>query len=280
MALVPFPGQSTAPDRLPDDAPDFDTTPDDDLDAGGKMSFLEHLDELRRRLTSAVVALCVGVGAAFFYIDRIFEFIMRPLQAVLPHGGKLIYTEPTEAFVLYLQIAALAGLMISSPWIMLQLWLFIAPGLYSHEKKYAIPFVLLSTSLFLAGAAFSHFIFFPMAWQFFASFSTDYMDFMPRIEPVFSMYVKMLLMFGLVFQMPAIVFFLARMGMVTAKFLLKNTKYAILIIFIVAAVITPSADPWTQTAVALPIFGLYVLSILIAWIFAKRKQAEQIDEAD
>ncbi len=274
MALVPFPGQASSADRLPDDDPD-DDTPDDEVESGAKMSFLEHLDELRRRLTSAVLSLVVGVGIAFFFIDRIFDFIMRPLQAVLPHGGKLIYTEPTEAFVLYLQIAAIAGLMIASPWVLFQFWLFIAPGLYVHEKRFAIPFVLLSTALFIAGAAFSHFVFFPMAWQFFASFSTDYMDFMPRIEPVFDMYVKMLLMFGLVFQMPAIVFFLARMGLITAKFLLKNTKYAILIIFIIAAVLTPTGDPWTQTAMALPMFGLYGLSILIAWIFAKRKPAPE-----
>ncbi len=275
MALVPFPGQRTASERAPDDDPDFD--PIDEFQVGGKMSFLEHLEELRRRLTSAVLGLCVGIGIAFFFIDRIFEFIMRPLQAVLPHGGKLIYTEPTEAFVLYLEIAALAGLILASPWVMLQLWLFIAPGLYSREKKLAIPFVLASTVLFVGGAAFSHFVFFPMAWQFFASFSTDYMEFMPRIDPVFTMYVKMALMFGAVFQMPVVIFFMARMGIVTAGFLWKNTKFALLIIFVVAAVITPTGDPWTQTAVALPMFGLYILSIGVAWAFGTRKRESDGD---
>jgi sec-independent protein translocase protein TatC len=274
MALVPFPSQT--PERLPDQEPevDRDLDVDDDTDAAGKMSFLEHLDELRKRIIRSVIALFAGFLIACLFIDRLFEFIMRPLHDALPPGGTLVFTEPTEAFVLYIKIAAIAGLILASPAIMTQVWLFIAPGLYSHEKKMAIPFVILSSIGFVGGAAFSHYVVFPMAWKFFASFTTDYMTFMPRIEPAFGLYMKLLLVFGLIFQMPTIVLFLARMGVLTARFMIRNFKYAVLIIFILAAVLTPTADAFVQTAMAGPMIGLYVLSIGLAWLFGKKKAVE------
>jgi sec-independent protein translocase protein TatC len=195
---------------------------------------------------------------------------MRPLTAVLPDGGKLVFTEPTEAFLLYIKIAALSGLILAAPIVLWQLWLFVAPGLYAQEKKFAIPFVLFSTVFFVCGAMFSHYVVFPIAWAFFASFTTDYMVFMPRIGPVFSLYVRMFLAFGVIFQLPTLVFFLARIGVVTARFLVKNFKYAVLIIFIIAAVLTPTPDPTGQILMAGPMILLYGLSILIAWVFQKR----------
>jgi sec-independent protein translocase protein TatC len=280
MALVPFPSQT--PEPMPDDDVDPDrlepSEPEpDDSDSGGKMSFLEHLDELRKRIIRAVIAVFVGFLIACFFIQQLFDFIMKPLQLLLPPGGSLIFTDPTEAFVLYIKIAAIAGLLIASPAVMTQVWMFIAPGLYSHEKKMAIPFVVMSSVFFVAGAAFSHYIVFPMTWRFFVSFTTDYLTFMPRIEPAFSLYMKMLLAFGLVFQMPTVVLFLARMGVVTAGFLWRNIKYAVLIIFIVAAVVTPSADMITQTAMAGPMILLYLLSIFLAWAFGKKKQTMEAD---
>ena len=272
MALVPFPNQ--APERLPQDDPELEQE-DSDLElseAGGKMSFLEHLDELRKRIIRAVIAVGIGFLIACFYIQQLFDFIMKPLQALLPEGGTLVYTDPTEAFVLYIKIAAIAGLLIASPAVMTQVWLFIAPGLYANEKKLAIPFVLMSTFFFLAGAAFSHYVVFPMTWQFFVSFTTDTLSFLPRIEPTFSLYMKMILAFGLVFQMPTVVLFLARMGVVTARFLWRNIKYAILVIFIIAAVVTPSADMVTQVAMAGPMILLYLLSIGLAWMFGKKEE--------
>ena len=163
----------------------------------------------------------------------------------------------------------------ASPYIMLQVWLFIAPGLYSNEKKLAIPFVLFTTVGFMAGAAFNHYISFPYMMVFFASFNTPDLAFMPKLEDVFGLYSKMLIGMGLVFQMPAVVYFLARMRLVTAGFLVRNFKYAILIIFIAAAVITPSGDMMTQAIFAAPMVGLYLLSIAIAWMFGpKRIRAE------
>tara|TARA_Y100001949_G_scaffold107400_1_gene90676 strand:+ start:1139 stop:1858 length:720 start_codon:yes stop_codon:yes gene_type:complete len=233
------------------------------------MGFLEHLDELRKRLVYSVYGILGGFVIAFAFIKFIFEFIMVPLQEALPPGGKLIYTEPGEAFFLWMKMAALAGLLLAMPILVSQIWMFIAPGLYTREKKWAIPFVALTSIFFLGGALFSHFVVFRLAWSFFAGFSTDYMDFMPKIAPVFSLYVKMMLAMGIVFQLPTLVFFLAKLGLVTPKFLIKNTKYAILIIFIIAAVLTPSADPVTQTAMAAPMIVLYGISIGIAWVFQK-----------
>jgi sec-independent protein translocase protein TatC len=268
MALIPFPGSGSA-QRAPDDDPDDDL--DQEESAGAKMSFLEHLDELRRRLVVAISSVLVGFLICLLFIDRIFGFIMRPLQQVLPNGGRLVYTEPTEAFLLQLKVAALAGVVLAAPVIMWQLWLFIAPGLYAKEKRFAAPFVLFSTVSFVAGVAFSHYVVFPAAWRFFASFNTDYMEFLPKISEAFGLYAYMLLAFGIIFQMPTLVLALARMGVVTAGFLWRHTKYAILIIFILAAVITPSSDVVNQTLMAGPMIVLYLISIIVAWIFGRKK---------
>ena len=245
--------------------------PDEPTEAeAGKMSFLEHLDELRKRLVISAAALLLGFLICFAVITPIFDFIMRPLQEILPDDGRLVYTEPTEAFFLYIKIAALAGLMLATPVVMSQLWLFVTPGLYSHEKRLAIPFVVLASGFFLGGALFSHFVLFPVAWTFFAGFASDYMEFMPRIQPAFSLYVRLILACGIVFQMPTLIFFLARVGVVTASFLGRNIKYAILLIFIFAAILTPTGDPVTLSMMAAPMIVLYVLSIGIAWVFGRK----------
>jgi sec-independent protein translocase protein TatC len=269
VALIPFPNNAPAP--VPED--DFDPDHDDllDADGGGKMSFLDHLDELRRRIIYAAVALFVGFVISFFFIGDIFDFIMRPLQLMLPPGGTLVYTDPTEAFVLNIKIALIAGLILASPAVMLQVWLFVAPGLYAHEKKWAIPFVVMSSFFFTAGAAFSHYVVFPLTWKFFVSFTNDILTFMPRIEPAFSLYLRLLLAFGVVFQMPTVVLFLARMGVLTARFLIRNFKFAVLIMVILSAVITPDGGGVSLIAMTGPMILLYGLSILLAWLFGKKK---------
>ena len=268
MALVPFPNKAQLPS---DDEPDWDDHDPSD-DSGGKMSFLEHLDELRRRIIYAVIATVGGFIAACFFINELFDFVMGPMQRLLPAGQTLIYTEPMEAMMLYLKLAVIAGLMIGSPAIMTQVWLFVAPGLYSHEKKLAIPFVLMSSFFFIAGAAFAHYIVFPLTWTFFASFASDSITYMPRIEPAFGLYMKLVLVFGVIFQMPTLILFLARMGVITARFLIRNMKYAILIMFIVGAVLSPGTDPVGQAAMAGPMFVLYLISIGLAWLFGKKKR--------
>jgi sec-independent protein translocase protein TatC len=275
MALVPFPNPASEPPATEDD---LDKEWSQEAEGGGKMSFLEHLDELRKRIIRSLLFIIGGFLICCFFIQQLFDFIMRPMQQLLPPGQTLVYTEPGEAFVLWIKIAAIGGLLLASPGVFSQVWMFIAPGLYQHEKKLAIPFVVLSTTFFLVGAAFSHYVVFPMTWKFFVGFSNDYLTFMPRIEPAFGMYLKLMLGMGLVFQMPTLVLFLSRMGVLTARFMLKNFKYAFLIIFIAAAFLTPGGDPMSQAAMATPMVILYLISILIAWIFGKKKRTTDEEE--
>jgi sec-independent protein translocase protein TatC len=275
VALVPFPSQNRddEPRNLPETG-GFAPFGDHDEEPGeGRMTFLEHLDELRKRITHAVGGLLVGFIISFTFINRVEAFIYARLIADIP-GGKLIFTEPGEAFFLMIKMAALVGVLIASPYIMLQVWLFIAPGLYAKEKKLAVPFVISSSSLFVAGAAFSHYVVFPAAWTFFAGFSNEYIEFTPRIDPVFGMYVKLVLALGFTFQLPVLMFVLARLGIVTAGWLARNFKYAILLIFITAAVITPDGNPVTQVLVGGPMVVLYVFGIGAAWLFGKSKKSD------
>jgi len=248
---------------------------DEEEGPGARMSFLEHLDELRRRIVAAAVAIGVGCVVSFAFIGRIYDFVMRPLAEMLPKGSKLIIVEPTEGFVLYLKIALLSGIILASPFVLWQVWLFVAPGLYARERRLVVPFVIFGTVGVVVGAAFSHYLLFPLTWRFLASFSGEYTMFSPRIETTFGLYAKMMLGVAAVFQMPTAVYFLARLGIVTARFLVRQFKYAVLIIFIVAAVITPSGDPMTQTLFAVPMVVLYLISIAVAWIFGKRRAADE-----
>ena len=274
MALVPFPSQNRSDEENLPAKGGFSPFGEEEEPAGeGRMTFLEHLDELRKRITHAVVGLLVGFIVAFAFINDIFNFVYARLTIAVP-GGKLVYTEAPEMFMLWIKIAALTGVLIASPYIMLQVWLFIAPGLYAKEKKLAIPFVLSSSSLFIGGAAFSHYFVFPAAWNFFAGFSNDTVEFLPRVGPIFGMYVKLLLGIGLTFQLPVLMFVLARLGIVTAGFLMRNFKYAVLFIFIFAAVITPDANPVTQIMVAGPMVVLYGLGIAVSWLFGKSKKTD------
>ena len=239
---------------------------DHDEARDGQMSLLEHLDELRTRIIRSCMAIGVGMLIAFVFIERIVNFVLAPTRRMLPSGAVLIYTSPTEAFSLYVNIALIAGILLAAPVIMFQVWRFIAPGLYANEKKFAIPFVLLTTIGTISGAAFSHYIVFPYMIAFFGTFSSATLVFMPKVEDAFDLYGKMLIGMSVVFQIPTMVFFLAKMRLVTARFLWRNIKYAVLTSFVVAAVLTPSADPWNQTVFAVPMIGLYLVSIGIAWI--------------
>jgi sec-independent protein translocase protein TatC len=273
MALVPFPGPQSGAARTP---------PEDELDDGSeaKMSFLEHLDELRKRIVNSCIAIAVGMVVGFAFINRIFDFVFAPTRRVLPPGVNLIYNRPAEAFSLYIQVALIIGVLLASPFVMYQVWRFIAPGLYSNEKKFAIPFVLLTTGGFFLGAAFNHYVAFPLMMAFFASFNAPSLVFMPKVEDTFDLYLTMTLWMGVVFQMPTIVFFLAKMRLVTARFLWNQLRYAILLTFIIAAVITPTGDPLNQTIFAAPMIALYLLSIVIAWIVNPRNKVKETSASD
>jgi sec-independent protein translocase protein TatC len=243
-----------------------------------RISVLEQLEQFRKRLIRSAIAVLVGMLVAFAFIERIVTFVLAPARSMLPAGSRLIYTEPIEAFSLYIDIALIAGAVLASPYVLYQFWLLIAPALYSRQKRFAIPFVALTSVGAVAGAAFSHYIVFPYMIRFFGTFSSADVAFLPRAENTFDLYVKMLLGMIVVFQIPTVVFFLAKMRLVTARFLWRNTKYAILIIFIVSAVVTPSSDPWNQTIFAAPMIALYLLSIGIAWIVTPRR-TEAADSA-
>ena len=277
MALVPFPNKAAKAAENEDLEPDWDDH-DPEPDAGGKMSFLDHLDELRRRIIYSLVAVGVGFAVAFYYIDTIFRFIMVPMQRLLPAGQTLIYTDPAEQFFLLIKIGLMAGLIIAWPIVFLQVWLFIAPGLYAHEKKLAIPFIAMGTIFFVGGAAFSHYVVFPIVWRFFASYTTDIVTFMPRVEPAFSMYLRLILALGLTFQLPTLVLFLAKMGLITPRFMIRNFKYAVMIIILAAAVLSPDGGGVGMLAMGAPVVVLYVFSIGLAWGFGKKRRKKSEDE--
>lgn len=276
MALVSPPERPSRPPARKPDPPKIELTDPDDLELdGGRMSFLEHLDELRKRLIACLIGLVLGSVVSFIFLDRyIFPFIMLPMQQMLPDGGRLITTEASEFFMLWLKVGLLAGLLVAMPFILYQVWLFVAPGLYSHEKRFAIPFVLFSSIFFFGGATFSHYIAFPVTWAFFIGFNPDFVQFMPKIGPAFALYVKMLLACGIIFQMPVLVFALARMGVVTGGFLVRNFKYATLIIVILGAVLSPGGDIASQMILSGPMMVLYIISIGIAYAFQKRRKTD------
>ena len=243
----------------------------------GGISILERLEDFRKRIVRAVLAIAAGALVGFALIDRIVGFILGPTRRALPVGTRLIYTQPGEAFGLYVQIALIAGLVFAMPFLMFQIWRLIEPLVPPNTGHFAITFVGFTTLGFTAGAAFTHYIAFPYMMAFFASFNTPDLVFMPRLEDVFDLYTKMVLGMALVFQMPTVVFFLAKMGLITASLLWRSFRYAFLLIFIAAAVITPTGDMVTQTIFAAPMVALYLLSIAIAWVFGRAKPVEDPD---
>jgi sec-independent protein translocase protein TatC len=255
------------------------TEPDDEQ-AAGAMGLLEHLEELRKRIIRACLAIGCGMAVAGLFVYRIGDFVLAPTYRLLPPGSQLVFISPGEAFSFYLNIALIGGAVLAAPFVMYQVWGFIAPGLYAKEKKFVVPFVLLTTLGSLCGALFSHYLLFPSMMTFFSSFSSPRMRFMPRVEDTVDLYMKMLLGMVIVFQIPTLVFSLAKMRVVTARFLWRNIKYAILVIFILAAVLTPSTDPWNQTVFAAPMIALYLIGIAIAWVVAPRGEKERTAHAD
>jgi sec-independent protein translocase protein TatC len=240
---------------------------DDSFRAGsnGSMGFLEHLDELRTRLIRSCVAVAAGMAATYAFADRVAAFILGPTVAIMASGTQLQMTRPGEGFAFYLDISLMGGGLLASPYVLFQVWRFIAPGLYANEKRLAVPFVVMGVIGTVTGAAFSHYLLFPSMMGFFASFDSPFMRWTPTVQDTFAQYKHMLLAMVLVFQLPTVVFFLARMRLVTARWLWKQFRYAVLITFTAAAVLTPSPDPWTQLLLAAPMLAMYVLSIGIAW---------------
>lgn len=237
-----------------------------------KQPFTNHLDELRKRLITSFVAVGIGFVASYAFKEKLFYILVAPLQNAMKSGDSLIYTHLPEAFFTFLKTALISGILLASPVLLYQFWMFIAPGLYDREKKLLIPILFLSTLFFTGGALFGYFIVFPWGFKFFLSFATDTIRPMPSMREYLGFASKLLLAFGIVFELPLVITFLAKLGIVSIEFLKKNRKYAILIFFVGAAMLTPP-DVVTQIMMALPLMLLYEISIIGARIFGKKSEA-------
>jgi sec-independent protein translocase protein TatC len=247
------------------------------MDEHDKVPFTAHLEELRKCLIVCFIAVGIGFALSYGFKERLFDILTRPLISVMEPGDKIIFTGLPEAFFTYLKVAFLSGIILAAPVIFYQFWIFVAPGLYKKEKRLLIPIVTLSTLFFVGGALFGYFVVFPYGFKFFLGFSSDTIKALPSMREYLSFSAKLLLAFGLVFELPLIITFLARLGLVSVEFLKKNRKYALLLFFVGAAILTPP-DVVTQIMMALPLMVLYEISILGAKIFGKKKIEE--DDVD
>jgi sec-independent protein translocase protein TatC len=246
----------------------------------GSMGFLEHLDELRTRLIRACLAIGAGMLVSFALYDRIREIVMSSVLGSLPPGTELIYVRPGEGFAFFIDLSLIGGIVLAAPVVAWQAWRFIAPGLYVSERRLVVPFVLLAVTGSIAGAAFSHYVLFPSMMTFFRGFEAPGMRFMPRIEDTFALYKNTLIGMVLVFQIPTVIYVLARIGAVTPRLLWRHVKHAVLGAVIAAAVLTPSPDPWNQLAFAAPIVAMYVIGIAIAWLVQPRGKGRISGDVD
>jgi sec-independent protein translocase protein TatC len=243
-----------------------------------KLPLNEHLEELRIRLIRCCIAIAVGTCVSYAFKEKIFDILSQPLINAMHKGDKLIFTGITEAFFTYIKISLFSGILISIPIILYEFWMFTAPGLYQNEKKVILPVVIISTFFFVGGALFAYFIVFPYGFKFLLEFASENIQAMPSMREYLSFSAKFLLAFGLIFEMPIVITLLAWMGLVTKDFLTKNRKYAVILIWVVAAILTPTPDIVTQAMMAVPLMFLYEISIFGARIFGRKPMEESSPE--
>jgi sec-independent protein translocase protein TatC len=244
-----------------------------------KLPFTAHLEELRKRLITSFIAVGVGFCACYAFKESLFEILMQPLLLAMPPEDKLVYTGLPEAFFTYLKVAFLAGIFLATPVLMYQFWLFVAPGLYEKEKRWVIPIAILSSIFFVGGALFGYFIVFPFGFKFFLGFASDAIRPLPSMKEYFAFSTKLLIAFGVVFELPLFVTFLAKLGIVDVPFLATKRKYALLLFFVFSAILTPP-DVITQCMMAGPLMVLYEIGIIGARIFGKKKPIEEAPEPE
>jgi sec-independent protein translocase protein TatC len=244
------------------------------------MGFLEHLEELRKRIIYSIIAIAAGFFACWGYAENIYAIMQRPIMEALQQNGlsaKLVYLNPTEPFNLYLKVGFMAGLFVASPFVLYQLWCFISPGLYRNEKRYVMPFMFSTVALFLAGGYFGYKLVLPQALVFLIGYGKDFQP-MITLTEYSGLFLTIIVGLGAIFEMPILVFFLALMGIVSAGWMWRNLRYSILVIFVIAAIITPTTDILNMCIFAAPMIALYVLSIGIAWLVhptQRKKRAEK-----
>jgi sec-independent protein translocase protein TatC len=239
-----------------------------------QMSLLQHLEELRFRLLRAIAGFVVAFFPCWFFVDRIFEFLQRPIIKLLPKGKRLAYTSLTGPFVLDFKVAALAALFIAAPFVLYQFWRFVAPGLYQHERRYLAPFLIFGSFFFLAGGAFAYYVAFPFTAAFLLEVGKNFEPIL-TIDSYFGLLMTIILGLGLMFELPVVIFVLAALGLVTPGFLMRHFRYAVVIIFIISAIITPTSDVLNLCIFAVPAIGLYLLGVAAAALVPRnRKKVE------
>ena len=245
------------------------------------MSLLEHLEELRRRILYSIVGMAVGFLACWGFREQIFGYIQRPMMEALRHhklDDTLIYLSPTEPFSIYLKVSMMAGLFLASPFILYQVWSFIAPGLYKNERRYVIPFMVSTVALFVGGGLFGYFLAYPTALDFLVGFGDAFKP-MVTVSYYLDLFLTVILGLGLVFELPIVFFFLALMGVVTPGWLWRNLRYAILVMFVVAAILTPTTDVVNMCLFAAPMIVLYLVGIGVAWVVHPRRRKLRAQKA-
>lgn len=245
-----------------------------------KLPFTAHLEELRSRLIKSGLSVLVGFFACYGINDRLYHVFTKPLREALPEGGHLGMFHPMEGFLTGLKISFVAGLILSLPVLFYQTWKFVAPGLYEHEKRYVWPFVFAATFFFLVGGSFAYFVVFPVAFKVLFGYAGEGAMALPSMESALDFPLKLLLAFGLIFELPVAVFFLAKMGLITSRTLSKNRGYSIVGILIVAAILTPTGDPFNQLLMAIPLYILYEVSIVVARVFGPKPEPESEPESE
>jgi len=236
-----------------------------------KQPFVAHLKELRQRLVVCLLSVCVAFALTYFFRERVNIFLLQPFKKIMPPGSSFIFTGVTEAFLTYFKIWILTAVTVASPVIIHQMWMFVSPGLYEKERRYVYPLIFWGSLLFSGGVVFCYFIVMPNLYRFFVSYASDFVIPMPDLKGYVSLTLKLLVIFGFLFELPLVAYFLAKVGILNHRFLAKKRRYAILGAFILSAIITPP-DPISQILVAMPLWGLYELSIVIARLFGKKEK--------
>ncbi|MEM1347087.1 MAG: twin-arginine translocase subunit TatC [Myxococcota bacterium] len=259
---------------------DFEAHMDaEDEEAGGEMTLLEHLAELRRRVVYSFIAVAVGFGVSWTWVEDLFTFILVPLEAAAPEAGmgQINYKDLTEPFFTLIKTAIIAGVFLAIPVILYQIWKFVAPGLYKHERRLALPFVAIASAFFFVGASFCYYFVMPYGFEFLFKFSQG-VDANPTLmmSEHYNLAIKLLLAFGIVFEMPVAAMFLSAVGVITHRTLIEYWRISVVVAFIFAAMLTPP-DIGTQLAMAIPLIVLYGISIGVAYVFTTRR--ERRDEA-